>query len=375
MSIESVAKGTEKVWVEVSREALTHNVHCVRKIIGPNVSLLAVVKADAYGMGLKDISRILWEAGADFFGVANIQEGIALRNYFPKVPILILGPSFIDNIEDILDQDLQPIVSSLELLRKLNEAALLRGKRAKVHLMMDTGMGRIGLWYEKGEEFFKRLQEMKSLEICGVASHFASADSKNLDFAYLQLSRFQEFLFKLKVMGIEIPYQHIANSSAVIRIPESVLNMVRVGLILHGIAPSPWVPRDGFRPAISWKTKVAFIKEVEPGRTISYGGTFVATNKTKIATLPVGYSHGYDRTLSNRGEVLVGGLRCPVVGRVTMDQIMVDLGPDSSVKVDDEAVLVGVQGEQEITFEEMAEKSDTIPYELMCHLKVRKIYV
>jgi len=375
MSIESSAKITEKVWVEISRDAITQNVKNIRRIIGSGVSLLAVVKADGYGLGLQEISRVLWESGVDAFGVSNIQEGIDLRRNFPKVPIIILGPSFLDNVEEVLEWDLIPIVSSLELFRKLNEVASLKGKRAKVHLMVDTGMGRIGVWYEKGEEFFKELLRMESVKIEGIASHFSSSDKQDLDFSKMQLGRFQDFLFRWNVMGFESPLRHIANSGAMMRLPESFFDMVRIGILLYGISPSRWVPRNEFQAAISWKTRIAFIKEVEPGRTISYESSFVVGKKTKIATLPVGYAHGYDRSLSNIGEVLIRGRRSPVVGKVTMDQIMVDLGPESQAKVGDEAVLIGSQGQEEVTLEEMAQKADTIPYELMCRLNVKKIYV
>lgn len=375
MAIKSVRKIEDKVWLEIRQDAITHNVKALRQCLGSDVALLAVVKADGYGLGILEVSRILWESGVDFFGVSNIQEGIQLRSYLPKVPILVLGPSFLDNIEQVLDWDLIPMVSSLELLKKLNTEAMMRGKKAKVHLMIDTGMGRIGLWYEKGEPFFKELLKLEALEIQGVASHFASADQKNLEFSKLQLHRFQEFFFKLNVMGLQVPICHMANSSAVLRLPQSHLNMVRVGLMLYGVPPSPWVPRSHFRSALTWKTRIAFIKEVEPGRTISYDSTFVAHRRTKIATLPVGYAHGFDRGLSNCGEVLIRGLRFPVVGRVTMDQVMVDLGPRSEAKVGSEVVLVGSQGEEEITFGEMAEKAGTIPYEIMCRLNLRKVYV
>ncbi len=375
MSLESLTSTSEKVWIEISRSALTHNVKRIRSILGPMVALLSVVKADAYGLGLENISKILWQAGANSFGVTDVKEGLLLRKILPEASILILGPSFSDNMEDILEYKLVPMISSLDLLRRLNEVAHSKQKKAQVHLMIDTGMGRIGLWYEKGDDFFKELLKLEAIEIQGVASHFASSDGQDLEFSKLQLQRFLEFLFKLKVMGFEIPIQHMANSAALMRLPESFFNMSRIGILMYGVYPSPWTPKDDFKAVFTWKTRVAFIKEIEEGRTVSYGSTFVAKNKTKIATLPVGYSHGYDRRLSNGGEVLIGGRRCPVVGRVTMDQIMVDLGLESSVKVDDEVVLIGSQGQERITLEEMAQKIDTVPYEIMCGLKVKKLYI
>lgn len=375
MPIGSVTKCTEKVWVEISQDAILHNVNQIREIIGSHVTLLAVVKADAYGLGLEEITRVLWMHGVNVFGVTNVQEGIVVKRFLPKAMVLILGPSFLDNIDEILDWDLIPIVSSLEILRRLNEAAMNREKEVNVHLMMDTGMGRIGLWYEKGEDFFKELLRLKFIRIQGVASHFASSDCESIEFSKIQLNRFQDFLFKLKVMGFGIPFVHIANSGALLRFNESFFNMVRIGLLIYGVYPSSFSPKNNFHPALSWKSRIAFIKDVEAGRTVSYGATFTADRKTKIATLPVGYSHGFDRRLSNRGEVLIGGRRCPVVGRVTMDQIMVDLGPDSEAKVDDEVVIIGVQGSEHISLEEMAQNADTIPYELMCGLKVKKLFV
>jgi alanine racemase len=251
----------------------------------------------------------------------------------------------------------------------------MRGKQVKVHLMVDTGMGRIGLWYEKGEEFFKELLRLESVRIEGIASHFASSDKEDLDFSKVQLGRFRDFLFRWNVMGFEKPVRHMANSGAMIRLSESYFDMVRIGLLLYGISPSEWVAKDEFRSAVTWKTRVAFIKEVEPGRTISYESSFVASRKTKVATLPVGYAHGFDRGLSNRGEVLIRGRRCAVLGKVTMDQIMVDLGPESQVRVNDDVVLVGAQDQETLTLEEMARQAQTIPYELMCRLKVKKIYI
>lgn len=375
MSTESSVKTSEKVWLEIHRDALKFNARRIRQIIGADVFLLAMVKADAYGLGLLEISRELRDCGVSGFGVSNIEEGVLLRKQFSTVPILITGPSFLDNIEGILQSNLIPFVASLDLLRKLNEVALLKSKKAKVHLMIDTGMGRLGIWHEKGEDFFKELLKLKNIELEGVASHLATADSKEEEFVHVQLKRFQDFLFKLKVMGCEIPLKHIANSSAILKFPDSFFNMVRVGLLFYGIYPSEHVPKDQFKPVLSWKTRIAFIKEVEPGRTVSYGATFVADQKTRIATLPVGYFHGYPRSLSNRGEVLVNGERCRVVGRVTMDQIMVDLGPESQAKVDEEVILAGAQGDQSITFEEMAEKAGTIPYEILTRLKVKKVWV
>ncbi|MBI1871557.1 MAG: alanine racemase [Chlamydiae bacterium] len=369
------SKASEKVWAEINQEALSHNIKTIRSIIGPKVSLLGVVKADAYGLGLLEISKILLKCSVNALGVTNVEEGILIRKTFSEVPIVILGPSFSDYLEDALEWNLIPVVSSLELLKKLNEIAFLMGKKARVHLMIDTGMGRMGLWYEKGEDFFQELLRLESVVIEGVASHFASSDGPHLEFSKLQLSRFQDFLFRLKMMGFKVSFEHMANSSALLRLPDSFFNMVRIGILLYGAYPSPFLPRGDFQPVLSWKTKIAFIKEVEPGRPISYGSSFVTSRKTKVGTLPIGYSHGYDRALSNRGEVLVGGKRCPVVGRVTMDQIMIDLGPESIARVDEEVVLLGTQGEQEMTLEELAEKADTIPYELMCRMKVKKIYV
>ncbi|MBI1882975.1 MAG: alanine racemase [Chlamydiae bacterium] len=374
MPLKTLIQKKEKVWLEIDGKMIGYNVSWIRQWVGSQVSLLGVVKADAYGLGVLEISKVLLENGAHPLGVTNVQEGIYVKKHFPQASVVILGPSFLDHVEEILEWDLVPMASSLEFLKRLNEVALVQGKSAKVHLMMDTGMGRIGLWYEKGEEFFKALTAFKAITIEGVASHFASSDEENLDFSKLQLKRFQEFLFQLKVMGFEVGLRHMANSAALLRMPDSFLNMVRPGILLYGIYPSSFCPRKELKTALSWKTRIAFIKEVERGRTVSYGSTFVASSKTKIATLPVGYCHGYDRQLSNQGEVLIDGRRCRVVGRVTMDQIMVDLGFHSPAKVGDEAVLVGKQGDEEVTFEELAERAQTIPHELLSRLKVQKYY-
>lgn len=376
MKVEPISQcqRTNNAWLEIDRGALVHNACTIRKMIGPGVFLLAVVKSDAYGMGLAEISSILNECGADGFGVSDVAEGSRLRELFPDARIVILGPSFLDNVEEILDKHLEPIASSMDFLRRLNDAASIRGVQADVHLMIDTGMGRIGVWHEKGEGFFRQLRECRSVSIKGVASHFAALGSRDLTFSRTQLERFNVFLTKLSDLGFQIPRAHMASSAALLRLPESRLNMVRIGILFYGIYPAPGPHRLALRPAVSWKTRIAFIKEVEPGRTISYGATYVADRRTRIATLPVGYAHGYDRSLSKKGEVLIGSRRCPVAGVVTMDQMMVDLGPASSAKVDDEAVLIGVQGAQEISLNEVAKKAGTIPYELLCRIRVSKRY-
>lgn len=371
------SKDLIKTWVEIDRSAIQHNLGILRRILPHKTKILCVVKDDAYGLGLEQIAQVVIEIGADWLGVANILEAKILRARHPEIPILILGPSYINGIDDLVRNDITPIVSSYEYMEMLNDAARRAGKTVNVHIMIDTGMGRIGIWHEKDIEFFDKLKLLNHLKIEGICSHFSSSDEQDQRFSHAQLNRFNDFCMELELMDIHVPIKHIANSGAVVNIPKSSLDMVRVGLFSYGVYCSSFVCPVGLKPAISLKTRVAFIKDIEPGRTISYNRTYTAPLKTRIATISIGYSQGLNRKLSNNGEVLIHGMRAPIVGSVTMDQTMVDIGHIPGVNIDDEVVLIGKQDNEENRIEEIADKAGVIPYEILCSMNrsLPRIYV
>ncbi|MDP8217375.1 MAG: alanine racemase [Candidatus Theseobacter exili] len=366
-----------KTFLEVDIAAIRDNVKMLKEYIGSGKKLMAVVKDDAYGMGMERVSRAVLKAGVDGLSVADLAEASFLREKFPEIPILILGPSFIDGIEDLVDGDVTPVVSSLDYMERLNEAAEKKGRKVNVHLLVDTGMGRIGIWHEKALDYFEKMINLKYLRIEGLCSHFSCADEPEGEFTRLQLDRFKRFLDKLDQMGIQVPLKHIANSEGTLRFREAHFNMVRAGLSLFGVAPSPYSKISTMKPALRMKSSIAFIKDVDKGRTIGYGRSFVASEKMRVATLPLGYSHGFDRRLSNRGEVLVRGCRARVLGSITMDQIMIDITHIPGACIEDEVVVIGQQADQTISVEDFAERIGTVSHEVLCLIgpRVPKRYI
>jgi alanine racemase len=343
-----------RCWVEVDLDALRHNVAAIRRRIG-HAKLMAVVKADAYGHGLAPVAGALMQCGVDAFAVANLTEALALRQLGgPGWPILLLGAALPFEVETIVEQNITPTISTLDEARQFESAAAARGCRLPVHVEIDTGMGRVGFWHEEAGRAVEQIAALPHLRIEGLYTHFPSAD-ENLAETRRELELF------LKVPGPGL--RHAANSAALLNLPESHLDMVRPGLLLYGIPP---VPAADFRPVLSFKARVAYLKEVAAGRTISYGQTFVAPHSMKVATIAAGYADGFARHLSNAAQVLIGGRRCPVVGRVTMDQIMVDVTGLDHVASGDEVVFIGRQGDIAISASELALWAGTIAWEVLC---------
>jgi alanine racemase len=342
-----------RCWVEVDLDALRHNVAAIRQRIGGK-RLMAVVKADAYGHGLAQVAGTLMQSGVDAFAVANLTEALVLRQVGGTGwPILLLGSALPFEIEKIVEQNITPTISTLEEA-KLFEAAA--GHRCvPVHIEIDTGMGRVGFWHEEAGQAIKQIAALPHLQIEALYTHFPSAD-ENLEETRRELELF------LKVPGPKVA-RHAANSAALLSLPESHLDMVRAGLVLYGIAP---VSAPEFRAALTFKARVAYVKDVAAGRTISYGQTFVAPRSMKIATIAAGYADGFARHLSNAAHALIHGRRCPVVGRVTMDQIMVDVTGLDNVACGDEVVFIGRQDAGEITASEVAQWAGTIAWEVLC---------
>lgn len=359
-------------WAEVDLEAIAHNLQLVRALVGPEREIMAVVKADAYGHGAVAVARKVLEAGANWLGVALPEEGIALREAGIRCPILVLGPTMPQQARQLLDGDLSVSLYSLEMAMALHTEASRRGVSAKVHVKVDTGMGRLGLEPAQSLELLEKLRSMPRIRIEGLYTHLATADDPDPSFALKQLDRLLEVDRLARERGIRVPFRHAANSAALLTLPESRLDLVRPGIMIYGCDSGfrSRLPVE-LRPALAWKTLVAHLRELSPGESVSYGRTFVATRPTVIGVLPVGYADGLPRRLSNRGEALVRGRRVSMVGSICMDVTMVDLTHVPGASVGDEVVLIGRQGQESITADHMAQVAGTIPYEILCGLTPR----
>lgn len=339
---------------------------------------MAVVKADAYGHGVLPVARATIEAGADRLAVALPEEGAELREAGFKVPIQVFGEILPPQASLFIDYDLIPTISKIETAQKINELARKKDIIKKVHLIIDTGMGRIGVFPDKALEFVEKVRILSNLKIEGLMTHFSKADERDKEYTRQQWDKFNFVIQKLEEEGIKIPIKQAANSATIIDLPDMKLDMVRPGIMTYGLRPSHEVDQDfPLKPALSWKAKIVYLKDVPAGYGISYGATYITQKHTKIATIPLGYADGFSRHLSNKGEVLIGGKRAPVTGRVCMDQFMVDVTHIPGVKVGDEVVLIGKQGSEEITATEIADKIGTINYEITCAIskRVPRIYI
>ena len=337
---------------------------------------MAVVKADGYGHGAVRVSQIALEGGADCLGVAFAEEGAELRERGIDAPIYILSEPFVEAIPLILEYDLVPAVYTEKFLQALSREARRRESSARVHFKVDTGMNRVGVHYQKALPFLEKIFETPAIVLEGVFTHFARADEPDCDFTLIQTERFKRIVERVREVKKDV-LVHAANTAATVLFPETHFDMVRIGIGLYGLHPSPFTEgRISLEPALSWRTRIAYLKEVEKGEGISYGHTFKTKEKSLIATLPLGYADGFRRVLSNQGEVLVRGKRCPVVGTVCMDQFLVDVTEVGNVSIGEEVVLIGKQGGEEITATEVAEKLGTINYEVVCSIgkRVPRIY-
>jgi alanine racemase len=358
-------------WVEIDTDAIADNLREVRKTLPSHTSVMAVVKADAYGHGAVPVAATAIRAGAEFLGVALVEEGVALRRAGITRPILYMETLFPWQASELVQADLTATVATQGCADLLEEAAARLRRRVAVHIKVDTGMGRLGLPPAEIPALVDRVARLPHLEIEGIFTHLACAECDDC-MTDRQLDQFARLLDKLEAMGHHIPVVHVANSAAVMHVPAAAFNMVRVGALLYGISPSGTSPLEGgFRPALSFHTRVSFVKTVDVGTTVSYGATYKCGRRESIVTLPVGYADGYSRALSSRGQVLIDGRRRPIVGRVCMDQMMVAIDEDEHVEVGDEVVLIGRQGDEVITAEEIASLTGTISYEVVCGISKR----
>jgi len=367
-------KVSRPTWAEVDLSAIAHNYKWLKKRLSAETRLLAVVKANAYGHGMIEVSKRLIECGVDFFAVASVDEAAELRQKGIKKPVLILGGILPDEIDGVLKYDCLQAVADTELAGELNRRAARRKKKARIHAKVDTGMGRFGAWHEDAVDFIKALKGKKSLLLDGLFTHFSSADEgeENASYTRRQINFFISLIEKLKRMNIKIPFKHAANSMASVLFRDSHLNLIRPGLMLYGLCPRfELTKKINLKPVLGLKTRVVFLKDVPAGRHISYDRTYTTKQNTKIATIPVGYADGYPRALSNKAEVLVGGKRAPVIGNVCMDHTMIDVGHLPDIITGEEVVLIGTQANQQISVEELALRANTIPYEIVTSISTR----
>jgi alanine racemase len=363
-------------WAEINLKAISHNLDCICKLVGHDCEIMAVVKANAYGHGIIQISRRLVKNGINYLGVATVDEALKLRKEGINVPVLVLGSTLKEEARAAIKYGVTLTLCDQRLLKILSGLAKKAKRRPKVHIGVDTGMGRIGIWHEEAVEFIKEVNRNKKIELEGIYTHFSSA-GRDKAYTRKQIDSFEKILIGLEKAHIPVKYKHAANSIAVVDWKKSHLNLVRPGILIYGI-----YPKESFRmkfklkPVMNLKTKITYLKDTPPGRSISYGRTYITKKATKIATIPIGYADGYGRILSNKAKALVGGQYARVVGIVTMDQTLLDVGHIKGIKVGDECVLVGKQRKKEIPVEKIAKLAGTIPYEIVATVtdRVPRIY-
>ena len=353
----------------VDLDAIAHNLRAIRAHV--QVPVMAIVKANAYGHGLVPVALHLQAQGVEQLGVAFLEEGIALREAGVTVPILVMGGIFGPQAAQFIAHDLEITVSSLDKLRQVEDAASELGRKATIHLKIDTGMERIGVHSYSCGPFIEAAVASPWCTIKGIYSHLACADDPGSQMTALQVERFAEACAHFDRLGAPMPLRHLANSGGVLHFPDTWLDMVRPGILLYGVLPDPASQRTvDVRPALSLVSQVVYFKVVEAGRPVSYGATWASSHDTRVVTIPIGYGDGWPRALSSRGQVLIRGKHHPIVGRICMDQFMVDIGQDSAWN-EDEAVLIGHQGDAAITVEAVAQAAGTIPYEILTGLNQR----
>ncbi|MCX6966468.1 MAG: alanine racemase [Verrucomicrobia bacterium] len=363
-----------RCWAEVDLNALRHNVAAIREHVGANVGIMAVVKANAYGHGVVEIARELRYL-VEMFGVASVTEALQLRRAAPGTGIVVLGPALPEEREVLLRSGFIPVLSSLEEAQAYAKLAAGFPKPFSVHLKIDTGMGRIGVWHEEAVKVARKIATLPGLQLSGVATHLPVAD-EDAEATRAQLALWATCVSELRKAGLSIPVVHALNSAGTILFNAghaSGGDLIRPGLILYGSSPVPEF-QSRLRPVLAWKSRVTLVRQVPAGRSVSYGGTFITPAPMRVATVCAGYADGYSRHLSNVGaEVLIGGRRCPLLGRVTMDQILVDVSGVPQAAVGEEVVLIGRQGGEEIAVAELAAKAGTIPWEIFTTMSSRVV--
>ncbi len=366
-----------RTYLKIDLDAIEYNIDNVLRKLAGKAKLLAVIKADAYGNGAVEVGKFL-ESKCDFFGVACVEEAMELINAGIKTPILVLGGVSPQQYDVIVENDIRIPIFSYEAAQALSDEAVRQNKNIPFHFCLDTGMSRIGFQVNsESADVCKKITELPNIIAEGLFSHFATADEENLEKTLAQKKRFTDFVKMLAERGIDIPIKHISNSAGIM-VLDDTFDMVRSGIITYGLYPSAEVDQSlmDIKPSMEWKTHISHIKTLEAGREISYGGTYVTDKETVVATIPVGYADGYPRCLSNIGRVIVNGKYAPILGRVCMDQFMVDITGIPDVKEENEVTLVGCDGELTLTMEEISEMAHSFNYELPCRIsrRVPRVY-
>ncbi|UYN92089.1 MAG: alanine racemase [Anaerolineales bacterium] len=356
--------------VQVDLERLQSNLQAIQAHVG-SAKVMPILKANAYGHGLVRVGQYMQELGVGSIGVAYLEEGILLREAGITTPILVLGGILGSQAPLFLQHNLTLTVSSTQKLEQVEAAAAAAGVTARVHLKIDTGMERIGVHYYNAESLLEATLKCKHVEVEGIFSHFANADAADLASARTQVARFEEVLLFYEKRSLPMPLRHMANSGAVLQLPESWMDMVRPGILLYGVYPSAQAQRTvAVQPALTWSSRIVYFKVVQPGHPVSYGSTWQSDHPVRVVTVPVGYGDGYFRAMSGQAQVLIKGQRYPVVGTICMDQFMVNIEHDSAYN-EDEIILVGQSGNERITVEDLAAWASTIPYEILTNINTR----
>lgn len=366
-----------RTWTEIDLDAIKSNFREIKS--KTNAKILGIVKADAYGHGVKQIAAALAEEGVYAFGVSNADEAMEIRNLGFDQPILVLGIIFPEDYHRIIENNITITIDTAEAAKALSAEAQRLGKTACVHIKIDTGMGRIGFdCTGKSAEQIKEISLLEGIKITGIFSHMSRADEEDSTYSDIQFKKFEDICNALKDMGVDTGIRHIANSAATITLPHTHLDMVRVGMILYGFAPSDYVASEiNLKPAMSFKTRVCHIKTLFEDSPISYGGNYIAKKGDKIATIPIGYADGFSRIMTGKAKVLVGGKLADVVGNICMDQCMIDVSHIENIKIGDEVIIFGSDGNNKITVETVALLSGTINYEIVCSVtrRVPRAYI
>ncbi len=373
MELGNEKRRYDRTYALIDLGAVRHNITAERKRVGESVKIMAVIKANAYGHGDIEVAEALDDL-VDAYGVAIPEEALRLRKNGVKKMLLILGYSGGDWFEDIIREEISQTVYSYSMAKQLSDIAANMGETAKIHIKIDTGMSRIGFMPVKDNiDVIRAISELPGIQIEGAFTHFARADEETSEAAREPYEKFMIFLGELENRGVHIPIRHAANSASIIQFPESRLDMVRSGITTYGLYPSEKVSRDILHiiPALQWKSQVSFVKRIHPGTSVGYGGTFTASRETVVATIPVGYADGVKRDLSGKGHVLIRGQYAPIIGKICMDQFMVDVTEIDDISEGDTVTLIGTDGEHKISVEEVAELSHSFNYEYVCGISAR----
>lgn len=372
-------KNIRPVWAEINLSNIKNNIMEIRKAVGEK-EIIAIVKADAYGHGAIDVAPVLLENGANRLAVAVITEGLELRKADIKAPIMILGYTPLDFSKELITEKIEATIYDYEYAEKLSMEALRLNSKAKVHIAIDTGMGRIGFLPTKESiDDIIKIFTLPGLEIEGIFTHFSSADERDKEYTMMQFEKFKYVCDTLEARGIKVPLKHASNSAAIIDLENTYLDAVRPGIILYGYYPSEEVKKDiiNIKPALTLKAKITNLKKLHKDMYISYGRAFKTERESKIGTLPIGYADGYTRLLTGKAKVIVNGQLAPVIGKICMDQCMIDLTDIDGVQLEDEVIIIGETSEVKFNADDIADSLGTINYEILCMIKNRvpRIYI